>query len=155
MSIQNREPSPNRLVVQRIDSPQSWEFTGETAITIGRSSENDIRLASPHVSRSHCVVFYADGQWECSSLGKSGVFIEGVRYIHAIVTNRLVVQLGRSGPKLRLCLPSASADDVSPRDDDSATYDESVTSWLNELKLGNETATLKIWEYYFGFIEVL
>ena len=149
MSIQKSGPPPNRLVVQRVDSPQQWEFTDETVVTIGRASENDIQLKYPQVSRSHCAIFCSAGQWECCSLGKGGVFIEGVRHHNTVVTNRLVIQLGKSGPELRLCLPVRSAVGDSTSEGKPAGIDESVTGWLDLLKLGNDTATRKIWEYYF------
>ncbi|MBT6156243.1 MAG: FHA domain-containing protein [Planctomycetaceae bacterium] len=149
MSIQKSGPPPNRLVVQRVDSPQQWEFTDQAVVTIGRSSENDVQLQFPQVSRSHCALFFTAGQWECCSLGKGGVLIEGVRHHNKVVTNRLVIQLGVSGPELRLCLPVGSAVGDSASDGNPAAIDESVTGWLDELKLGNDTATRKIWEYYF------
>jgi DNA-directed RNA polymerase specialized sigma24 family protein len=149
MSVQKSEPPHSRIVVQRVDSPKIWEFTPESVVTIGRSSENDIQLKFPQVSRSHCALFCTAGQWECCSLGKGGVFIEGVRHHNAVVTNRLVVQLGRSGPKLRFCLPVAAAESQSADDKEPSSIDEPVTGWLNELKLGDETASSRIWEYYF------
>lgn len=143
MSIQERKPSTSRLLVLRVDSQQLWEFTVESVITIGRSSANDIQLTHPQVSRSHCALFHSGIQWECSSLSANGFFIEGERVFHVVVANGLIIQLGRSGPELRLCLPVTSTDAAPPTDDDS------VTHWLHELKLGSATATRKIWGYYF------
>lgn len=88
---------------------QEWTFTEHLIIKIGRATTNDVVLSSPVVSRYHLKLSYLFGQWRIDSFGANGTYINGnaihMAWIHA---DGLEVQLGHTGPLLRLWLVEAA-----------------------------------------------
>lgn len=57
-----------------------YKLKEEHVTTIGRSSQSDISLVSPTVSRNHCEVAYIDGLWHmCDLESRKGTIINGER----------------------------------------------------------------------------
>jgi type VI secretion system FHA domain protein len=67
-SYRNRPPTP----------PLVAQFEGQS-VTIGRGTDNDWSLPDPevHLSKKHCVIYGADGQYTITDISTNGVFING------------------------------------------------------------------------------
>jgi pSer/pThr/pTyr-binding forkhead associated (FHA) protein len=101
-------PSADRLaVVHLLDSTQghslqTWRFIGRNLITIGRSDENDVALADPHVSRAHAKLVYEDGAWKLISTGRHGTLVDDRLVSEYSLRHGTTFRLGAAGPTLRL-----------------------------------------------------
>ncbi len=72
------------------------ELTGERPVTIGRSSECDIRIGHPTVSRNHAEVRrMADGTWVLTDLGSThGCLVSGDRVERMPIVSGVTVTIG-------------------------------------------------------------
>lgn len=72
------------------------ELTGERPVTIGRSSECDIRIGHPTVSRTHAELRRtADGQWILTDLGSThGCLVGGDRVERLPIVSGVTVSIG-------------------------------------------------------------
>ena len=94
------------VVVHLLDSAQgyslqTWRFTNRDLITIGRSDENDIVLADPHVSRVHTKLVHENGSWRLISTGRHGTLVDNRLVSEFALQNHTVFRLGGAGPMLR------------------------------------------------------
>jgi pSer/pThr/pTyr-binding forkhead associated (FHA) protein len=100
-------PSAGILVaVHLLDSAQgnalqTWRFTNQPSITIGRDEKNDIVLADPQVSRSHARLAHAGGTWTLYSTGRHGTLINDRLISDTVIEHQTVFRLGATGPMLR------------------------------------------------------
>jgi predicted component of type VI protein secretion system len=100
-------PSAGRhVVVHLLDSTQghslqTWRFMDRSLITIGRSDENDVALADPHVSRAHAKLVYEDGTWKLISTGRHGTLVEDRLVSEYTMRHGTMFRLGSAGPTLR------------------------------------------------------
>src|SRR3990172_17520 len=115
----------NSVAVHLLDSAQghplqTWRFTDKETITIGRSADNDIAIADPHVSRAHVKLTQQNGSWMLSSTGRHGTLINDRVVAEAPLDHQTIFRLGSMGPMLRFDtdLPagrhSETMDNVSP-----------------------------------------
>ena len=82
--------------------------------TIGRDEKDNVRLADPWISHSHCELFQQGGVVVVRDLdSKNGVFMHGVRVREAEVLPGDCLTLGRTEITLRYRLPT-------PREDSAA-----------------------------------
>jgi pSer/pThr/pTyr-binding forkhead associated (FHA) protein len=83
---------PFRLSLQ--PGGNSVELT-RPEMVIGRQSAADIRLRSPEVSRRHCRLVFADGQWQVFDLSSlNGVWVNGLRVQRATLQNNDILHIG-------------------------------------------------------------
>jgi predicted component of type VI protein secretion system len=81
---------------------QSWRFTDQAEITIGREDGNDIVISDPHVSRVHAKLAQSNGEWTLVSLGRHGTLIDDRLIAEQELHGQVVVfRLGPTGPMLR------------------------------------------------------
>jgi pSer/pThr/pTyr-binding forkhead associated (FHA) protein len=67
----------------------------QTAAVIGRHSDADIRLAYPEISRRHCRVVFAKGQWRLVDLNSlNGVWVNGERMLDVVLYDGDRVRIG-------------------------------------------------------------
>ena len=93
---------------------QSWEFTAEQRIGIGRASENDVVLYSAVVSRHHLEIIRLEGQeWEIVNIGSNGTYVNGKRVEKIKALDGMIVRLAKSGPKILLKIASDFAPENS------------------------------------------
>jgi pSer/pThr/pTyr-binding forkhead associated (FHA) protein len=60
--------------------PDGTEHELKGSVTIGRDAANDLRFASPTVSREHAAVVFRDGRWFLEDRGSfNGTFLNGTR----------------------------------------------------------------------------
>lgn len=82
---------------------QSWSFTGDRDISIGRSSDCDVWIDDPLVSRKHAML-RPGSAWVLEDLGSAnGCFAGGTRVANLAIRAGLTVRLSdpATGPELR------------------------------------------------------
>ncbi len=100
-------PSADEVVaIHLLDSAQghpiqTWRFAGKSAVTIGRSPENDVAIADQHVSRLHARLVWQGGQWTLVSVGRHGTLVNDRVIAEAVLGEQTVFRLGAGGPLLR------------------------------------------------------
>lgn len=123
--------------------PDYWVLESAEAIQIGRSSTCEIVLKEKCVSRVHASVFFEDDEWQFSSFGTNGSFLNGERVSHLVLKSGMVIQFATDGPQLELV--------IAARDDDPAGTG-SITDFLGGMLEGDEESTRKLWARCFAMI---
>ncbi len=80
---------------------QTWRFSDQREITIGREDGRDIVISDPHVSRHHVTLFANDDGWGLVSYGRHGTLIDNRLVVEAELRSGVVFRLGPTGPMLR------------------------------------------------------
>ena len=80
---------------------QTWRFSDQQEITIGREESRDIVISDPHVSRHHVTLFGTDGDWSLVSCGRHGTLIDNRMVVETPLRSGVVFRLGPTGPTLR------------------------------------------------------
>lgn len=80
---------------------QTWRFTDEREITIGREDGRDIVISDPHVSRHHVTLFAGKEDWTLVSCGRHGTLIDNRMVSEVPLRSGVVFRLGPTGPMLR------------------------------------------------------
>jgi len=106
MVDQKTRASSGTVALHLLDSAQghilqTWRFVDRSPITIGRSDDNDVVIADPHVSRLHVTIVQQDGLWNLLSLGRHGTLLGDRPISEARLIDQAVFRLGTSGPTLR------------------------------------------------------
>ncbi|MEA5421235.1 FHA domain-containing protein [Spirulina sp. CCNP1310] len=92
---------------------QSWVFSDQSTINLGRGSQNDIVLYSAVVSRRHAILTYENGHWKLINQGTNGVYVDGAQIRRPVlVKDGMVIRFGESGPKLLLRLGMVEDDSL-------------------------------------------
>ncbi len=94
---------------------QSWNFRDKFEITIGRSTDQDVAISDPYVSRSHASFVRGESEWVLLSLGKNGVVVGGQQVKEYSVKKDVTFRLGIEGPTLKFS-------EAEPNQDNNATY---------------------------------
>lgn len=105
------------LLLQLLDSggtrsQQEWVFRDQSQVTVGRSAEQHVVLADPYVSRAHAEFLWLDGGWTVRSAGRHGVQLAGRSLNGESIADGDILQLGPSGPRLRVSFSPPSTSDV-------------------------------------------
>ncbi len=87
---------------------QSWKFTDESVISIGRAPDNQVVLYSAVVSRHHVDVRRINGSWEIVNLGANGTYVDDKPISQVPVVDGVTIRLAPSGPKIQIKLESGS-----------------------------------------------
>nr|WP_199302759.1 FHA domain-containing protein [Oscillatoria sp. FACHB-1406] len=111
----------------RLTPIQSWEFSGQSLVRVGRAPDNDVILYSSVVSRYHIELQRYSGEWELVSLGANGTYVEGKLIQQISALNNTTLHLARSGPKILLRLGAidpntAGIRTISPSRTESALH---------------------------------
>jgi predicted component of type VI protein secretion system len=102
-------PTPSAghfVVIHLLDSAQghslqTWRFSNQSQISIGRGEESDVSLSDPHVSRAHAKLVYETGNWTLFSTGRHGTLINDRPVSEFTMEHDTVFRLGAAGPTLR------------------------------------------------------
>jgi Nif-specific regulatory protein len=95
-------PLPETLTIARlvaVSGPLGGEVLplAGTGTTIGRDTANDICVPDIALSRSHCAISHADGEWRIADCGSSnGTFVNGTRVSEQPLRHRDRIDLGES-----------------------------------------------------------
>ena len=91
---------------------QSWSFEHESAIRIGRATDNHVVLYSAVVSRHHVELRRRGTKWEIVNLGTNGTYIEGQPISQVPLVDGAIVHLARSGPKIQIRLGKKALEEL-------------------------------------------
>ncbi|MEK6257555.1 MAG: FHA domain-containing protein [Planctomycetota bacterium] len=80
---------------------QTWRFTGQTRILIGRASESDVVVASGYVSRAHAYVQNVDGVWQAVSISTQQLLVNERKVALVELFDGCVFRLGSNGCSMR------------------------------------------------------
>ncbi len=93
---------------------QSWSFPeNDSAIKIGRATDNQVVLYSAVVSRYHVELRRRGSKWEIVNLGTNGTYVDGKRISQATLTDGMIVHLARSGPKIQIRLGNQALEELT------------------------------------------
>jgi serine/threonine-protein kinase len=95
------------LVVYLIDPEQGhplqfWSFEGEHLIRIGRSTDNEIVISHPYVSRAHALLEFDGGAWNASSISQQGIYWNASKLMQLRLLPGVSFRLGPQGPQLQI-----------------------------------------------------
>jgi pSer/pThr/pTyr-binding forkhead associated (FHA) protein len=82
---------------------QSWKFTSDDVVRIGRATDNHVILFSAVVSRHHAELQWneVDG-WQLLNISPNGTYVNGEAIKSVIVVDGMVIRLATSGPKIQI-----------------------------------------------------
>jgi pSer/pThr/pTyr-binding forkhead associated (FHA) protein len=101
-------PQPLLTVVSGTASGQEVKLSDQRRITIGRSSDNDVVIDDPAVSRHHAEVAFESGMSTVHDLGSSnGTIVDGERVMQGNLVAGTSIKIGNSLIEFRS--PSAAA----------------------------------------------
>jgi pSer/pThr/pTyr-binding forkhead associated (FHA) protein len=103
---------------------QSWTFTNETTVRIGRATDNDVVLYSAVVSRYHVELRKSSAGWRVVNISTNGIYgTDGQPLSKVAVTDGMVFRLATSGPRMKVNLggpPPAALDRVEIEEDSTS-----------------------------------
>ena len=103
---QTRAGRGRRCLFVMLDSAQghpiqTWRFSDQCEITIGREDGNDVVISDPHVSRHHATLVAIDEHWMLISHGRHGTLVDDRLVVEKELRSGIVFRLGPTGPMLR------------------------------------------------------
>lgn len=110
---------------------QTWKFSAEPIIRIGRASDNNVILYSSVVSRHHAELRFHDFGWEVVSLGTNGTYLEDKRIDTAPIADGAIIRIASSGPKLQFRIVSDEA--LNARESERNLREERPTFFAPDL----------------------
>jgi serine/threonine-protein kinase len=100
-----------QLLDVMLDHPvQTWSFSDESLIRVGRSLDNEIVIDNPVVSRAHVYLTCTEGRWALNALSEKGIHVEGRHTMTLDLRDGHVFRLGEHGPRLRFFVVEQSED---------------------------------------------
>jgi eukaryotic-like serine/threonine-protein kinase len=97
---------------------QSWTFTTETTVRIGRATDNDVVLYSAVVSRYHVELRKSGAGWRVVNISSNGTYGSDGQPLSKVAANDgIIFRLATSGPRMQVSLsgpPPAALDEDSP-----------------------------------------
>ena len=93
---------------------QRYSFEQDQTVRIGRSTDNDVVVSDPTVSRQHAQLAWGPDGWVFEGLGRAGTFLRGSAVTRLLVAEPVELSLASPhGPVVRL-EPSPPASAVVP-----------------------------------------
>lgn len=96
---------PSAIVLSLLNSVpvQSWTFSCDDVIRIGRATDNQVVLFSAVVSRHHAQLQWSeDNGWQLQNISPNGTYLDGTSINEVTVTDGMVIRLATSGPKIQI-----------------------------------------------------
>ncbi len=88
---------------------QSWTFSSEDVIRIGRATDNNAILYSAVVSRHHAEIRWNESEgWTLLNMSPNGTYVNGEAIKTMVVEDGMVIRLATSGPKIQFKVGAAS-----------------------------------------------
>jgi pSer/pThr/pTyr-binding forkhead associated (FHA) protein len=82
---------------------QSWTFSSEDVIRIGRATDNNAILYSAVVSRHHAEIRWNESEgWTLLNMSPNGTYVNGEAIKTMVVEDGMVIRLATSGPKIQI-----------------------------------------------------
>jgi pSer/pThr/pTyr-binding forkhead associated (FHA) protein len=96
---------------------QSWTFSQEDVIRIGRATDNNAILYSAVVSRHHAELRWSEAEgWILINMSPNGTYIDGEAIKTVAVSDGTIVRLATSGPRIQIKTIQAQPDRDNPPD---------------------------------------
>ncbi|MCL2006229.1 MAG: sigma 54-interacting transcriptional regulator [Planctomycetaceae bacterium] len=96
------------VLTQNGEQKQTFSFSEETVVTIGRANENFVTLVDDRCSRLHAKLFFNEGKWCVQDLGsRNGTYVDNVNIasqLHSlwpgqhILIGRTILRFGLGSP---------------------------------------------------------
>jgi pSer/pThr/pTyr-binding forkhead associated (FHA) protein len=104
---------------------QSWTFSQESTVRIGRATDNDVVLYSAVVSRHHVELRQGTSGWRVVNISSNGTYgCDGQPLSKVAATDGMVFRLATSGPRIQVNLgPSVPQSKQVQIDDDATSGD--------------------------------
>ena len=80
---------------------QTWRFTGQTEIVLGRALDCDVAVASPYVSRAHAYLQNVDGVWQVVAISSQQLLVNERRVALVELFDGCDFRLGPNGCSMR------------------------------------------------------
>ncbi len=98
--------------VEVVTAEQTYSFSEEELVTLGRRTDNLVVIPDPTVSRGHAVIRFEAGQWVLEDLSNGRTFGEdGLPVSRLVLTQETRLHLASpSGPWIRVIVPPAGDD---------------------------------------------
>jgi pSer/pThr/pTyr-binding forkhead associated (FHA) protein len=104
---------------------QSWTFTDETTVSIGRATNNSVVLYSAVVSRHHVELRRSETGWRVVNLSTNGTYSsDGQPISKSMATDGMVFRLATSGPRIQINLGDPGNADQPVIIDENATSED-------------------------------
>lgn len=104
---------------------QSWTFTDETTVSIGRATNNSVVLYSAVVSRHHVELRRGESGWRVVNLSTNGTYSsDGQPISKSMATDGMVFRLATSGPRIQVNLGDSGNADQPVIIDENATSED-------------------------------
>ena len=105
MSHTQTTPSSVKVKIEQGEALKR-DFEFKTRFRIGRDPKCEVRIEDYALSRIHAEIAFENGYWRIRDLhSTNGVFLNGARIEHEILTEHAHITLGKNGPSLRLHVP--------------------------------------------------
>ena len=90
-----------------------YNFAPGKTVRIGRSSDNDVVISDPTVSRQHALVVCGPDGWVFEGQGRAGTFLRGSTVSQLVLRDAVELSLASpEGPVLREIMPGWTPDEV-------------------------------------------
>jgi pSer/pThr/pTyr-binding forkhead associated (FHA) protein len=104
---------------------QSWTFTDETTVSIGRATNNSVVLYSAVVSRHHVELRRGESGWRVVNLSTNGTYSsDGQPISKSMAIDGMVFRLATSGPRIQVNLGDSGNTDQPVIIDENATSED-------------------------------
>ena len=104
---------------------QSWTFTDENAVSIGRATNNSVVLYSAVVSRHHVELRRSESGWRVINLSTNGTYSsDGQPISKTMAIDGMVFRLATSGPRIQVNLGDPGKADQPVIIDENATSED-------------------------------
>ncbi len=144
----------DRVRVELLDpvngrSLSCWNFENRETITIGRSSDQDVEVSDPYVSRHHASLLKRDGLWQLVSFGRHGVIVANQLVTECAAGIELRFRLGAQGPTLLFAVQSDTAVfDATYHVSDTAQQESGSWFDLDEKQIEREVTEVLESDYF-------
>jgi RNA polymerase sigma factor (sigma-70 family) len=130
------------------------KYESPTTITIGRGVDCDILLEQfgKKLSRCHSVVLHDGTDWEYYNLGVNGSYESGKKVDSVVLNSSQVIRLGKRGPIVQFKFVAPVNEVSEPETELDGSLDEDVTTWIRQIREGDEDAAQRLWDRYFDDI---
>lgn len=94
----------------------SWQFSEQSVIRLGRALDNDIVLKGYfQVSRQHLRLALVDQQWQLFSTGTNGTFVNNCFVSNTALQDKDLIRLAENGPLFRFELSTSDRSTQQPQ----------------------------------------
>lgn len=124
MKSRSSEPAfapPLKVIISKGSEKQNLRLY-DAPFRIGRSDSCEVAIDHDYVSRVHAEVVFENGTWCIRDLNSSnGLYVDGRRLDHVVITGPTTIRLGIEGPEISLNPESAVSTGKPTRDPGSGT----------------------------------